>query len=259
MPTSAPDDRPAPPLLEVRGLTAGYGRLPAIFDVGVEVAAGEVVAVVGPNGAGKSTLLKAVAGLLPAMAGSIRLSNQDVTGRASFHLARAGLGYVPQLDDVFDPLTVAENLRMGGYSLDRQELARRVEEVVAVFPQISGLLGRTARKLSGGERKMVAVGRALMLRPKVLLLDEPTANLSPMLANALLAEHVRQLADSGVAVLLVEQRAMAALRVADLAVVMVSGRVSLSAPAAELAGRSDLGELFLKGAQSIQPATRAQS
>jgi ABC-type branched-subunit amino acid transport system ATPase component len=136
MPTSAPDERLSPPLLEVRGLTAGYGRVPAIFDVEVEVAAG--------------------------------------------------------------------------------------------FPQISGLLGRIARKLSGGERKMVAVGRALMLPPKVVLLDEPTANLSPMLASALLAEHVRRLADNGAAVLLVEQRAMAALRIADQAVVIVSGQVSLS-------------------------------
>lgn len=226
-------------------MTAGYGGDPVIADVSVTVGKGEIVAVIGPNGAGKSTLLKAVAGLLPALSGTVTIGGEDVTALPTFRLARRGIGYVPQIDDVFDTLTVAENLIMGGYSLPRGALAQRVDEVATAFPAVRQLLPRTARKLSGGERKMVAVGRALMLRPQVLLLDEPTANLSPQLASNLLTKHVRALAASGVAVLVVEQRAIAALNASDWAYVMASGRVQLCAPGPQLAARADIGELFL--------------
>ena len=248
MPTSAPNPPRVQPYLDVRGMTAGYGGDPVIADVWVTVGKGEIVAIIGPNGAGKSTLLKALAGLLPAISGTVMLGDEDVTTLPTFRLARRGIGYVPQVDDVFDTLTVAENLIMGGYSLPRGMLAERVEEVATAFPAVRQLLPRTARKLSGGERKMVAVGRALMLRPQVLLLDEPTANLSPSLASNLLTKHVRALAASGVAVLVVEQRAVAALNASDWAYVMASGRVQLSAPGPQLAARDDIGELFLGAA-----------
>lgn len=245
MPTSAPEPPRTQPYLEVRGMTAGYGGDPVIADVSLTVGKGEIVAVIGPNGAGKSTLLKALAGLIPAISGSVTIGGEDVTSLPTFRLARRGIGYVPQIDDVFDTLTVAENLIMGGYTLPRGLLAQRVEEVATAFPAVRQLLPRTARKLSGGERKMVAVGRALMLRPQVLLLDEPTANLSPQLAENLLNKHVRTLAASGVAILVVEQRAMTALNASDWAYVMASGRVRLRAPGPQLVARGDIGELFL--------------
>ena len=246
MPISERDAHARPPAYcQVNDLSAGYGRVPTISGVSISAGIGEVVAIVGPNGAGKSTLLKALAGVLPMMSGQVMLGDEEVTGLPSFQLARRGMGYVPQLDDVFEPLSVAENLAMGGYALPRQAIDGRVKEVVAIFPQLEALLGRSARKLSGGERKMVAVGRALMARPRVLLLDEPTANLSPKLAATLLGSELRALAASGVAVLLVEQRAAAALRVADWAYVMVSGHVSLSAPAASLATQGNLGDIFM--------------
>ncbi|HVA20736.1 MAG TPA: ATP-binding cassette domain-containing protein [Candidatus Micrarchaeia archaeon] len=215
-----------------------------------DVGAGEVVCIVGPNGAGKSTLLKALAGVIGPQAGSAHLGGLRIDRTPSFRLTRLGLGYVPQLDDVFEPLSVAENLVMGGYAMPRPAVAGRLDEIVTTFPQLRDLLPRTARKLSGGERKLVAVGRALMNRPKILLLDEPTANLSPKLAAMLLEDVVRGLAASGTGILLVEQRALAALRVANWAYVMVSGRVRLSEAADAVAERGDIGEIFMRGADA---------
>src|SRR5260370_500981 len=201
--------------LRADGITAGYGGDPVIRNVGVRADAGPVVSVVGPNGHGKSTVLKAITGVLRLLAGQVRINGRDVTGLAPEEMARAGVGYVPQVDDVFAPLTVRENLEMGGYLLDRADLPSRMEGVLAVFPRLGTMLRRPAGKLSGGERKMLAMGRVLMLRPAVFLLDEPTANLAPAIAHSLLGEHVRQLAEEGAAVLIVEQRARAVLAVSD--------------------------------------------
>jgi ABC-type branched-subunit amino acid transport system ATPase component len=233
------------PVLEVGDLIAGYGAAPIVHGVDVSVGAGEVATIVGPNGAGKSTLLKAVTGQCEILGGSVLLEGDDVTGLRGDRLARRGIGYVPQVKDVFGALTVLENLEMGGYLLARREVAARVEEVLEIFPALAQMRTRTASKLSGGERKMLAIGRVLMLRPRVIMLDEPTANLAPALARAVLEDQVRALASAGSAVLLVEQRASEALAVGDWGYLLVAGKVSVSGAAAELLARDDIGELFL--------------
>jgi ABC-type branched-subunit amino acid transport system ATPase component len=168
-----------------------------------------------------------------------------VTNHPPEDLARRGVGYVPQVNDIFEPLTVLENLEMGGYLLQQKRVRARVDEVGQVFPALPPMLKRRADKLSGGERKMLAIARVLMLDPKVLILDEPTANLSPKLADSLLREHVRRLAGLGKAVLLVEQRARAALQIADWTSVLVSGTTRLEGRPGDLLKRQDFEELFL--------------
>ncbi len=246
MPTSSAEGSQRPePYLIVDKMTAGYSPVPTITEVSVQVGRGEVVSVLGPNGAGKSTLLKAITGKLRHTTGRVGLGGEDISNLRSERLAGKGLGYVPQANDVFDTLTVIENLEVGGYRLPRAGVAAQIERVLSIFPALSKMTDRTASKLSGGERKMVAIARALMLSPSVLLLDEPTANLAVELAGAVLREHVRRLADAGCAVLLVEQRALEALRVSDYAYVMVAGAIAAEAPAQELMARRDIGELFL--------------
>ena len=244
--------RPAPSL-QALGITSGYGGVPVIRDVSISVGPGEIVAIIGPNGAGKSTLLKSLVGILKLNSGRILLGEDDVTGHAPEDLARRGVGYVPQVNDIFEPLTVLENLEMGGYLLTAAQVRARVAAVGTVFPQLPPMLKRRADKLSGGERKMLAIARVLMLDPKVLILDEPTANLSPKLADTLLREHVQRLAGAGKAVLLVEQRARAALQIADWTSVLVSGTTRLEGRPDELLKRQDFEELFL-GAGTTMPA-----
>jgi branched-chain amino acid transport system ATP-binding protein len=233
------------PALDVSSLSAGYGTVPVVVDIDVQVRLGEIVAILGPNGAGKSTLLKALTGRLRPSAGTVTLNGEDITGLSGDRLARKGLGYVPQTRDVFETLTVSENLEMGGYLLTRRRVPTEVERVLAQLPMLRPLMDRTVRSLSGGERKLLAIARSLMLEPRVLLLDEPTASLAPVTARAVLHTHVRKLAGAGTAILLVEQRVHDALEVADRAHVMVGGHVRVSAPAAELLEREDVGEMFL--------------
>ncbi len=247
------DGRPAPSL-RAEHITSGYGGVPVIRDVSLAVGPGEIVAIIGPNGAGKSTLLKSLVGILRVTEGRILLGDAVVTNHAPEELARRGVGYVPQVNDIFEPLTVLENLEMGGYLLNNAQIRTRVAEVGDVFPQLPPLLKRRADKLSGGERKMLAIARVLMLDPKVLILDEPTANLSPKLADSLLSEHVKRLAGVGKAVLLVEQRARAALKIADWTSVLVSGQTRLEGRPDELLRREDFEELFL-GAGTSTPAS----
>ncbi len=238
--------RPAP-ALQAERITSGYGGVPVIRDISISVGPGEIVAIIGPNGAGKSTLLKALVGILRVSSGRVLVGESDVTNRAPEELARRGVGYVPQVNDIFEPLTALENLEMGGYLLRTNQVRERVDQVASVFPALPPLLKRRADKLSGGERKMLAIARVLMLDPKVLILDEPTANLSPKLADALLREHVTRLAGLGKAVLLVEQRARAALQIASWTSVLVSGETRLEGRPAELLHREDFEELFLGG------------
>jgi len=232
-------------MLSMTGVVSGYGGSPVVRGVTAQVGKGEIVTIVGPNGAGKSTLLKAVAGLLRVESGRVRLGETDITNHRTNRLARLGVGYVPQDNDVFEPLTVRENLEIGGYLLPRSSRADRIDEVAGLLPALGRLLGRRASKLSGGERKMVAVGRALMSWPRVLLLDEPTSGLSADRSAQLLAADVRALAESGVSVLLVEQKALAALEISHWGYVLAVGRVVAAAPAGQLLARPDLGEVFL--------------
>jgi ABC-type branched-subunit amino acid transport system ATPase component len=237
----------AVPALATERLTAGYGDVPVVRGVDLAVRAGQLVAVVGPNGAGKTTLLRAILGLARIMGGRVLADGQDITSQTLDHLARRGIGYVPQVDDVFDPLKVSENLNMGGYLLPRGERTARIEEVLAIFPTLRSKLNRYVGAMSGGERKMTAIARALMLSPRVLILDEPTAGLSAALTESVLNDQVRALADRGHAVLLVEQKAQAALRLADSASVLVRGQVAMAAPAAEVLASREMAEVFLGG------------
>ena len=250
-------ERPVPSL-RAEKITAGYGAVPVIRDVSISVGPGEIVAIIGPNGAGKSTLLKSLVGILRLSGGRIQLGDDDVTNHPPEDLARRGVGYVPQVNDIFEPLTALENLEMGGYLLKSHQIPGRVEEVGRIFPQLPPLLKRRADKLSGGERKMLAIARVLMVDPTVLILDEPTANLSPKLADSLLREHVRALAESGKAVLLVEQRARAALQVASWTSVLVSGSTRLEGRPDELLEREDFEELFLGAGTGTPAANEAE-
>ena len=233
--------------LRAEGVTAGYGGDPVIRGISVEVEPGEVISLVGPNGSGKSTLLKSLVGVIRVSAGTVRIGDRTITNLPPAEVARAGVGYVPQVDDVFAPLSVKENLEMGGYLLNRAQLAPRIERVLTVFPRLSGMLGRSAGKLSGGERKMLAMGRVLMLDPGVFLLDEPTANLAPAIAASLLDEHVRSLAASGASVLIVEQRAKAVLAISDRTYVLGGGEVRMEGTPAELSASPEFVESFLGG------------
>jgi ABC-type branched-subunit amino acid transport system ATPase component len=233
--------------LRAEGVTAGYGGDPVIRGISVEVKPGEVISLVGPNGSGKSTLLKGLVGVIRISAGTVTIGDRTITNLPPEEVARAGVGYVPQVDDVFAPLSVKENLEMGGYLLKRAQLAPRIERVLTVFPRLSGMLGRSAGKLSGGERKMLAMGRVLMLDPGVFLLDEPTANLAPAIAASLLDEHVRGLAASGASVLIVEQRAKAVLAISDRTYVLGGGEVRMEGTPAELSASPEFVESFLGG------------
>jgi ABC-type branched-subunit amino acid transport system ATPase component len=238
-------------LLRAEAITSGYGGVPVVHDISLSVGPGEIVAIIGPNGAGKSTLLKALVGILRVTGGRVWLGADDVTNRPPEQLARRGVGYVPQVQDIFEPLSVLENLEMGAYLLPAATIRTRVPEVLDVFPALKPMLKRRADKLSGGERKMLAIARVLMLDPQVLILDEPTANLAPQLAERLLHEQVKGLGAIGKAVLLVEQRARAALEIAAWTYVLVSGSIRLEGRPGELLDRQDFEELFLGAATSL--------
>ncbi len=231
--------------LAVHDITVGYGTVPIVHGVSLTVSWGTVVSVIGPNGAGKSTLLKALTGRLKPLSGRVLLDGADVTGAAGNELARAGLGYVPQSGDIFAPLTVQDNLEMGAYLLPRRAVAERIDKVLETLPILKPMLKRHAKTLSGGERKLLAIGRCLVLQPKMLILDEPTSNLAPAMAHLILHEHVVSLARSGTAVLLVEQRARDAMEICDWCHVMVAGRVAISSAPEPLLAEQDFGELYL--------------
>ena len=240
----------AGPALLAEDIRAGYGAGDIILGISVRAAPGAVASVVGPNGSGKSTLLKALCGVIRPSAGRVRVGDRDITGLPPEEIARAGVGYVPQVDDVFAPLTVRENLEMGGYLLVGRAAAERVERVVGVFPRLGSMLTRRVGRLSGGERKMLAMGRVLMLEPAVFLLDEPTANLAPKVAAELLSGHVRALAEAGAAVLVVEQRARAVLAISDRTYVLAGGEVRMEGTPAELTASPAFVESFLGGTVS---------
>ncbi len=233
----------ATPVLEIDAITAGYGGAPVISEVSLRAGAGQITAIVGPNGAGKSTLLKALLGMIRASSGSVLLEGTDVTGMATEKLVRRGISYVPQVANVFPSLTVRENLEMGGYCR-RSAVQHRLEELCDLFPDLTGALKRTAGTLSGGQRSMLAMARGLMLDPTLLVLDEPSAGLSPMF-QGMLWEQITKIAATGVGVLVVEQNTRRTLKHADWAYVMVLGRNQLDGPARELAEDKSVIDLYL--------------
>ena len=231
-------------LLEVKSLEVGYGGIRAVKGIDLEVRAGELVCLIGANGAGKSTALRAICGLLPARAGSVRYDGAD-TARIPVHeLPRRGLVMVPEGRGIFAQLTVAENLAMGAFTRGDADIARDVERQYETFPRLKERRAQTAGTLSGGEQQMLAIARALMARPKLLLLDEPSMGLAPRLV-AKIFEIVREIATLGVTILLVEQNARLALEVAARGYVMESGIITLTGEAKALLANPKVREAYL--------------
>lgn len=243
------------PAVAVEAISVGYGGAPVVREVSLHAMPGNVATILGPNGAGKSTLVKSAAGLLKPTGGTVWLTGKDVTGFDASRLARLGMAYVPQHGDVFPPMTVRENLEIGGYLLARDEVRRRIDARVEEFPQLARLMGRTAGSLSGGERKLVGIVRAMMSESRVLLLDEPTAALSPSVAEMILQTAVRAIADRGVSILMVEQRAQLAMSVSDWVYILIEGQLAVSQGPTELAARDD----FLEILAGIPPEILARS
>jgi branched-chain amino acid transport system ATP-binding protein len=233
-------------LLTASGVVAGYGTADEILKgVDLRVEPGEIVGIIGPNGAGKSTLLKAIAGLLQPRAGTITLDGRDITGQQPREISRIGLAYVPQEHNIFPTMSVLENLEMGGY-IDPQGARRRIDGVLGRFPVLGAKRRHAARSLSGGERQILAMAMALMVEPAVLLLDEPSAGLSPVAAERLF-DAIRQINGEGVSIAMVEQNANEALAISQRAYVLVDGRNSRTGPAAQLAADPEVRRLFLGG------------
>jgi ABC-type branched-subunit amino acid transport system ATPase component len=230
-------------VLSAAGLTAGYGGPPIIEDVSLEVRAGKVTAVVGPNGAGKSTLLKALTGLIRASRGEVYIQGRKTTNTPPEKLVARGLGYVPQVSNVFPDLTVRENLEMGAYTR-RRGVDARINEICELFPDLGVSMRRRAAVLSGGQRSMLAMARALMLKPVVMLLDEPSAGLSPLLQGKLW-EQIEKIAATGVGICVVEQNTRLTLRHAHWGYILVLGRNRLDGPARELLHDDTVVELYV--------------
>jgi branched-chain amino acid transport system ATP-binding protein len=219
--------------LEVRGLNAGYGAGPVLFDIELDVAPGELVALVGANGAGKSTLLGTVSGLVRPTRGAIHFAGHNLAGARPEAVVAAGIAHVPQGRRLFGPLSVERNLLLGAYRRRDRQIRQDVRQVLDYFPALADKLGRVAGVLSGGEQQMVAIGRGLMARPRLLMIDEPSLGLAPNVVDRVM-DAVKTINRDGTAVLLVEQDVALALDIADRGYVLENGRIVLTAPAAQL-------------------------
>lgn len=233
-------------LLKAEAVTSGYGDVIVLHEVSVEVHPAEVVSIIGPNGAGKSTLMKTVFGLLHPSQGKIVFEGQDITNRSPYDMVTFGMCYVPQVSNVFAALTVEENLEMGAYVLPERTVKARKERIYEIFPRLSERRRQRAGLMSGGERQMVAMGSALMLDPKLVLLDEPSAGLSPVLVDAIF-ERIAMVNDTGVAILMVEQNAKKSLEMADRGYVLANGRNRFQGAGQELLNDPEVGRLYLGG------------
>jgi branched-chain amino acid transport system ATP-binding protein len=224
---------------------AGYGKLQILNGVTVEAKPQEVTVIVGPNGSGKSTLLKTFAGLTTIYQGTIELDGQKITGMASHKIARSGIAYLPQTDNVFTNLTVTENLRLAGYTIDAESYGDRLRRIFQIFPQLSAYTKTKAFNLSGGERQMLAMALALIREPGVIMFDEPTANLAPKIATQVLNIISSLAKDIGLTILLAEQNAKRALEIGNAAYLMVGGKNAFAGTARELLEHKELGRLYL--------------
>jgi branched-chain amino acid transport system ATP-binding protein len=222
-----------PPLLQVTGLSAGYGMTPVLFDVDLDLARGELVALIGANGAGKSTLLGALSGLVRVFRGTVRFADRPITELRPEMIVASGLVHVPQGRRLFGTMTVERNLLLGAYRRRDRQIGDDVERILQYFPALRDKLDRDAGTLSGGEQQMVAIGRGLMARPKLLMIDEPSLGLAPNIVDRVM-EIVKTINQDGTAVLLVEQDVVLALEIADRGYVLENGRIVMSGPAAEL-------------------------
>lgn len=237
------------PLLKLESLIAGYGRMPIIHGVGLDVKPGEVVTLIGPNGSGKSTLLKAVCGIVNVLEGKVMFDGVDIARQATEASVRAGVGYVPQRENVFPDLTVYENLEMGTHAhADWRQAVRSISGIYELFPVLHTRRQQKAGTLSGGERQMLAMGRALLGEPKLMLLDEPSAALSPKLVDEIF-EQVKRIRERGVAILLAEQNASQALEFSDRAHLLISGELAMSGTGPEFLNSEEVVKRVL-GAHS---------
>jgi branched-chain amino acid transport system ATP-binding protein len=237
-----PGDR----VLEIRDLTAGYGKSEVLHGVSMEVAPGEIVTMVGANGAGKSTTLRSIFGLTDVRHGAIRFKGQDIVGLRPHHVVTLGLALVPQERGVFPSLTVYENLEMGGYTLRGDKLREHIEKVFVRFPHLKERLQQKAGTLSGGERQMLAIGRGLMTDPELLMLDEPSLGLAPKIVEAVF-EQIQLIHESGTTIFLVEQNARRALSIADRAYVLELGQIRYHGGGQELLDDPEVQRAYLGG------------
>jgi branched-chain amino acid transport system ATP-binding protein len=232
-------------LLKVQNVSAGYGKLQIITDISVEARPGEVTVIVGPNGSGKSTLLKTISGLTTLYSGTVELDGTLLSGLPPHLIAKKGLAYLPQTESVFTQLSVSENLRMAGYTVSKEELGQRLEEALALFPQLRGYMNTKVNNLSGGERQMVSMAMALIRKPKAIMFDEPTANLAPKIATQVLNTILSLAKGMGLTVLLVEQNAKRALEMGDRAYLLVGGRKVFEGSCSELLSHRELAQMYL--------------
>ncbi len=231
--------------LEVKDIISGYGETDILNNISIELREKEIVSIIGPNGAGKSTLLKTIFGLLTPKKGSIKLRNDDITGLSPDRIVLKGMGYVPQVENVFPSLTVHENLEMGAF-IRTDDYRDKLDEIYALFPILLNRKTDKVGRLSGGMRQMVAMGRALMLDPKILLLDEPTASLSPLLVG-MIFEKIIEINKTRVAMMIVEQNARETLKISDRGYVLVMGRKVFEDSGKALLENEEIGKLYLGG------------
>ena len=232
-------------LLEASDVVAGYGQTEILHGVSITVDQGEVVTIIGPNGCGKSTLMKAIVGLVRVRTGSVTFQGADISSRPPERIVRTGLCYVPQSNNVFPSLTIRENLEMGAF-VREDDYDGRIEEMFGLFPDLAAHPGQKGGSLSGGQRQMLAIARALMLDPVLLLLDEPSAGLSPAMMNTVF-DRIRQINQSGVALLLVEQNARDALQMSDRGYILVAGEKRLEDTGKDLLSNPEVASLYLGG------------
>jgi branched-chain amino acid transport system ATP-binding protein len=238
------DFKSAAPVLRIQGLHSHYGPIQALHGIDIEVREGQLVALVGANGAGKTTLLRAISGVQPVSAGTIRFGDADITRMSPDQRVRAGICQVPEGRQVFGPMTLEDNLRLGAYTRPKNELAGDLERVYALFPVLKEKRHLTAGMLSGGQQQMLAMARALMGHPKLLLLDEPSMGLAPLLIREVF-RIVESLRDQGITIFLVEQNAHAALAIADIGYVIETGAIVLSGPGHELLNNEQVQSAYL--------------
>jgi len=235
------------PLLGVREIDAGYGRVPILHGVSIEVHGGEIVSIIGPNGAGKSTVLKAIMGMLHPSQGSIRFDGQEIARLRTDLVVRRGIGYVPQGRIVFRQMTVMENLEMGAYIIqDAARVRQTMERVFALFPRLAERRRQAAGTMSGGEQQMLAMGRALMAEPRIILMDEPSLGLSPLFVD-LVFDKLQALKETGLTLLLVEQNATKSLAISDRGYVLELGRNRFTGPGPALLADDRIRRLYLGG------------
>lgn len=232
-------------MLTVKDLYAGYGKLRVLSGLNLDVPTGGITVVVGPNGAGKTTLLCSIMGIATAFSGHVMFEGNAITGSSPYEVARKGISYVPQMKNVFADLTVLENLLIAGYMLPRDEVKAKAEQMTEIFPVLKRFIQRKAGTLSGGERRMLAIAMGLMKKPKLMLLDELSTDLAPIVARRVMTEIARLRDEMGITILLVEQMAKRALEIGDTAYLLVSGEVRFEGEAPALLRDPELSRLYL--------------